>query len=75
MPVLVWFLGLVVIINSFILWLAGLMGKEGVLLIGEKAVAERREQTKGKLRPVNAFNVVMGIAGILVGLVALLVAV
>ena len=75
MSVLVWFLGLVVIINSFILWLAGLMGKEGVLLIGEKAVAERREQTEGKLRPVNAFNVVMGIAGILVGLVTLLVAV
>ncbi len=75
MSVLVWFLGLVVIINSLILWLAGLVGKEGVLLIGEKAVAERREQTKGLLRPVNAFNVVMGIVGILMGLVILLVAV
>jgi hypothetical protein len=52
-----------------------LSGKEGVLLVGKKAVAERKEQSKGKLRPVNAFNVVMGIAGILVGLVILLVAV
>ena len=75
MSVLVWLLGLVVIIISFILWLAGLMGREGVLLIGKKAVAERKEQTKGQLRPVNAFNIVMGIAGILVGLAVLLVAV
>ena len=75
MSVLVWFLGLVVIIISFILWLAGLTGREGVLLIGKKAVAERKEQTKGQLRPVNAFNIVMGIAGILVGLAVLLVAV
>jgi uncharacterized membrane protein len=75
MSVLVWFLGFVVIIVSFILWFAGLMGKEGVLLIGMRAVSERKEQTKGQLRPVNAFNVVMGIAGILVGLAILLVAV
>jgi hypothetical protein len=75
MSVLVWFPGLVVIIVSFILWIAGLSGKEGVLLVGKKAVAERKEQSKGQLRPVNAFNVVMGIAGILVGLVILLVAV
>ena len=75
MSVLVWCLGLVVIIISFILWLAGLTGREGVLLIGKKAVAERKEQTKGQLRPVNAFNIVMGIAGILVGLAVLLVAV
>jgi hypothetical protein len=71
----VWFSGLVVIIVSFILWIAGLSGKEGVLLVDKKAVAELKEQSKGKLRPVNAFNVVMGIAGILVGLVILLVAV
>jgi len=75
MSVLVWCLGLVVIIISFIIWLAGLTGREGVLLIGKKAVAERKEQTKGQLRPVNAFNIVMGIAGILVGLAVLLVAV
>jgi uncharacterized membrane protein len=75
MSVFVWFLGLVVVIISFILWLAGLTGREGVLLIGKKAVAERREQTKGRLRPVNAFNVVMGIAGVLVGLAVLLIAV
>jgi|APIni6443716594_1056825.scaffolds.fasta_scaffold1829117_1 hypothetical protein len=73
MSVIGWFIGVVLMILSFILWLAGLMGREGVLRIGRQTVAERREESKAELRPVNASNVVLGIVGILVGLAVVLI--
>ncbi len=73
MSVIGWFIGVVLMILSFILWVAGLMGREGVLRIGRQVVAERREESKAALRPVNATNVVLGIVGILVGLAVVLI--
>ena len=71
--VVAWSIGVVLMILSFILWVAGLTGKEGVLRIGKATAAERREESKGQLRPVNASNVAVGIVGILVGLAVILI--
>jgi hypothetical protein len=73
MYVLWWFVGVVLIAFSLLLWVAGLTGREGVLRIGKKAVAEGKEESKAGLRSVNAFNIVVGIAGVLVGLAVILV--
>ncbi len=73
MSVIGWFIGVVLMALSFILWIAGLTGKEGVLRIGREKVAERKEESKAELRPVNASNVVLGIVGILVGLAVVLI--
>jgi uncharacterized membrane protein len=73
MSVLAWFIGVVLMILSFVLWVAGLTGKEGVLRIGKETAADRKGESKGQLRPVNAYNVALGIVGILVGLAVILI--
>lgn len=71
--VLAWFIGVALMILSFVLWVAGLTGREGVLRIGKVTAVQRREGSKGQLRPVNASNVAVGIVGILVGLAVILI--
>jgi len=73
MVVLWWFVGILLILLSFVLWLAGLAGREGVLRIGKATVAESRKEPKTNVRPVKLSNVVVGLIGILVGLTVILV--
>ena len=68
MTVLWWFVGTVLIVLSFVLWVAGLAGREGILRIGKATAAERREESEAQLRPVKTSNIVVGIVGIMVGL-------
>jgi hypothetical protein len=61
------------IVLSFVVWVAGMQGKEAMLSIGKRTVAESREaKYKTDVRLVNFFNVVIGIVGILVGLTVIL---
>ena len=73
MTVLWWFVGTVLIVLSFVLWVAGLAGSEGILRIGKVTAAERREGSEARLRPVKTSNMVVGIVGIMVGLTMILV--
>ena len=75
MAVLWWFVGTLLMLLSFVLWLAGLAGREGVLRIGKATVAESRKEPKTDVRPVKLSNVVVGLTGILVGLTIILVVV
>jgi len=43
--VLAWLVGVALMILSFVLWVAGLVGREGVLRIGKATAAERREES------------------------------
>lgn len=71
-----WFLiGLTLILLSSALCVAGFTGRQGVLRIGKRTVAESHEQTGDEPREhprmrswsANAPNVVIGIVGTLVG--------
>jgi uncharacterized membrane protein len=73
MTVLWWFVGTVLIVLSFVLWVAGLAGREGILRIGKVTAAERREESEAQLRPVKTSNIVVGIVGIMVGLAMILI--
>jgi len=73
MTVLWWFVGTVLIVLSFVLWVAGLAGREGILRIGKVTAAERREESEAQLQPAKTFNIVLGIVGILVGLAVILI--
>jgi hypothetical protein len=72
MAVLWWITGILLILLSFILWLSGLAGKEGVLQIGKAMVAESRKDPKTDVRPVRLLNAIVGLVGILVGLTIIL---
>ena len=73
MTVIWWLIGPALIVVSFVVWVAGMQGKEAMLSIGKRTVAESREvKSKPDIRPANIFNVVIGIAGILVGLTVIL---
>jgi len=73
MSVLWWLAGAVLIVLSFLLLVAGLQGREGILRIGKATAAEDEEAPKAHLRSVNAPNVVLALVGILVGLAAILI--
>jgi hypothetical protein len=72
MVVLWWFAGILLILLSFVLWLAGLAGREGVLRIGKATVAESRKEPKTDILPVRLLNAIVGLTGILVGLTIIL---
>ncbi|MDM8000918.1 MAG: hypothetical protein QUS33_13255, partial [Dehalococcoidia bacterium] len=64
-----WLVGVALILLSFVVWLAGLKGKEAVLAIGRRTAARSRERKPATgERLANAFSIVVGIAGILGGL-------
>jgi hypothetical protein len=68
-----WFAGAVLIVVSFVVWLAGLKGKEAVLSIGKRTVAESKgRKTRTDVRLPNMFNIIVGTVGISVGLAAIL---
>jgi hypothetical protein len=72
--VLWWFAGIILIVLSLTVWLAGLKGKDAVLSIGKRTVAESKERkTWADARLANVFSIVVGILGILVGLTIILV--
>ncbi len=73
MTVLMWFIGVVLIVLSFVLWVAGLTGREGVLRIGRLTLTESRKQPKTGFRRVKLSNVVVGIIGFSVGLEIILI--
>jgi hypothetical protein len=71
--ILWWFAGAVLMSLSFVVWLAGLKGKEAVLSVGKRTVAESKERkTRTEARPANVFSIVVGILGILIGLTIIL---
>jgi uncharacterized membrane protein len=73
MTVIWWLIGPALIVLSFVVWVAGMQGKEAMLSIGKQTVAESKEaKSKTEVRLVNIFNVVIGIVGILVGLTVIL---
>ena len=73
MAVLCWFIGVVLIGLSFVVWVAGMQGKEAILSIGKRTAARSKEaKSKTDVRPANIFSIVIGIVGILVGLAAIL---
>jgi uncharacterized membrane protein len=73
MKVIWWLIGPALIVLSFVVWVAGMQGKEAMLSIGRRTVAESKEaKSKTDVRLVNIFNVVIGILGILVGLASIL---
>ena len=72
MTVLWWFVGALLMLLSFVLWLAGLEGREGVLRIGKATVAETRREPKTNTQPVRFRNVIVGLIGILAGLTIIL---
>jgi len=73
MSVFMWFIGVVLMILSFILWVAGCTGREGVLRIGKVTVSESRKEPKTGFRRVKLSNVVVGIIGFAVGLEVILI--
>jgi len=73
MSVLWWLVGAVLVVLSFLLLVAGLQGREGILRIGKVSTAEVDEVSNTQPRPVHAANVAVGIVGILVGIAAVLV--
>jgi len=64
--------GILLILLSFVLWLSGLAGREGVLQIGKAIVAEIRQERKTGVRPTILLNAAVGLIGILVGLTIVL---
>jgi hypothetical protein len=72
MVVLWWITGILLILLSFVLWLSGLAGREGVLQIGRATVSESRQDRKTEVRPARLLNVAVGVIGILVGLTIVL---
>ena len=72
MAVLWWFPDTLLMLLSFVLWVDGLAGREGVLRIGKATVAESRKEPKTDVRPVKLSKVVVGLTGILVGLTIIL---
>lgn len=72
MTVFWWSAGILLIVLSFILWVGGLRGKEGMLRIGKAVVAEPEDERAGQLRPVNICSIVVGIVGILAGFTIIL---
>jgi hypothetical protein len=75
MAVLWWLTGPALMVLSFVVWVAGMQGKEAILSIGKATVAETRKEPKTDVRPVKLSNVVVGLTGILVGLTIILVVV
>lgn len=68
-----WFLCLALIVLSFVVWVAGMQGKEAMLSIGRRTAARSKEaKSKTDVRLANIFNIVIGIVGILVGLTVIL---
>ena len=68
-----WFLCLALIVLSFVVWVAGMQGKEAILSIGRRTAARSKEaKSKTDVRLANIFNIVIGIVGILVGLTVIL---
>lgn len=72
MTVFWWSAGIVLIVLSFVLWVGGLRGKEGMLRLGKTIVAEPKGQSARQLGPVNIYSIVVGIVGMLVGLTIVL---
>ena len=72
MTVFWWLAGITLIVLSFVVWVGGLRGKEGMLRIGKATVAEPKEESTRQLRPVDIYSIVVGIVGILVGLTIIL---
>ena len=57
------------IVLSFVVWFAGMQGKEAILSIGKRTAAKSKEaKSKTDVRLANIFSIVVGIVGILVGL-------
>ena len=58
MTVLWWFVGTVLIVLSFVLWVAGLAGREGILRIGKVTAAETgvKMRTKGGIVDLPRFE-------------------
>lgn len=89
MTLLWWFVSTALVVLSFVLLVAGLKGREGILRIGQLTDAERQEESGLRIseladvepveasnpqpRSVNIPNVVVGIAGILVGVATMLI--
>jgi hypothetical protein len=73
MAVFCWFMGMVLIGLSFVVWFAGMKGKEAILSIGKRTAAKSKvAKSKTAVRPANIFNIVIGMVGILVGLTVIL---
>ena len=73
MSVLWWLVGIVLIVLSFLLLAAGFQGREGILRIGKVTEAESEEGVPQRPpRSTNAWNVAVGIVGVLVGIAAVL---
>jgi hypothetical protein len=72
MAVLWWLVGVPLVYLSLLLYFAGLTGRDGVLRIGKKAVAERRQEPSAQHRPARLPNLVLGLAGALVGLAVII---
>jgi hypothetical protein len=71
--ILWWFAGVVLVVLSLVVWLAGLKGKQAVLQIGKRTVADSKERkARTDVRAANMSSIVVGIVGILVGLTAIL---
>jgi hypothetical protein len=60
MQVLWWFAGMVLVAVSLVLCFAGLTGRQGVLRIGEKAMAERRPEANAQRPLVTISNCCFG---------------
>ena len=68
-----WLIGPALIVLSFVVWVAGMQGKEAILSIGKRTAARSKEaKPKTDVRLANIFSIVIGIVGILVGLTIIL---
>ena len=73
MSVFWWFVSLVLIILSVMLLFAALTGRDGVLQIGEKAIAEGRKERHTQPRSVKLSRVLLACIGLTVGVAIVVV--
>ena len=73
MSVLWWSLGLVLIILSLILLFAALTGRDGVLQIGDRAIAEGKRERQTRPRAVRLPRVLLACIGLTVGVAIVVV--
>jgi amino acid transporter len=68
-----WSLGLVLIILSLILLFAALTGRDGVLQIGDRAIAEGKRERQTRPRAVRLSRVLLACIGLTVGVAIVVV--
>jgi amino acid transporter len=73
LSVLWWSLGLVLIVLSIILLFAALTGRDGVLQIGNRAIAEGKRERQTRPRAVRLSRVLLACIGLTVGVAIVVV--